>query len=87
MIDTINPIHQLAGAQGAYSQAQQDVAFGEYLTSQAIFGQGDPNVARQFLSQARAMMGHQLQNEKFWTDVVKENKNRFKRGWELVKDA
>jgi len=85
-ISYINPIAELAKAQEGVSQAQQDNSFAEQLIQLAIFGYGDPYAARQIAAVARALMGNQLQKESFWFDVVKEEKESFKKAWELMKD-
>ena len=85
-ISYINPVAELAKAQESVSQAQQDDTFAEQLVQLAIFGYGDPIAARHIEAIARATMGNQLQKESFWLDVVKEEKESFKKSWELMKD-
>ncbi len=82
----VNPVSELAGAEESYASAQQDDTFAEQLVALSIFGYGDPLAARHQLAISRAHMGHQLQREQFWTDVVKQEKESFKRAWELIKD-
>lgn len=86
-ISYINPVAELARAQDGVSSAQQDNSFAEQLVQLAIFGYGDPYSARQVLATSRALMGNQLQKESFWFDVVKEEKESFKKAWELMKDS
>ena len=77
---------ELASAQEAVSQAQQDNTFAEQLSQLAVLGYGDPYAARQMLAIAKATMGNQLQREQFWLDVVKEEKKGMQKAWELMKD-
>lgn len=86
-ISYINPVAELAKAQDGVSSAQQDESFAEHLVQLAIFGYGDPYAARQILATSRALMGNQYQKENFWIDVVKEEKESFKKAWELMKDS
>lgn len=81
-----NPVAELAGAQESYSQAQQDNTFAEQLVSLSIFGYGDPIAARHKLAISRAHMGHLLQKEQFWTEVIKQEKDGIKKAFELIKD-
>ena len=86
VINFINPMSELATAQEAVSQAQQDNTFAEQLSQLAVLGYGDPYAARQMLAIAKATMGNQLQREQFWLDVVKEEKKGMQKAWELIKD-
>jgi hypothetical protein len=86
IINYINPLSELAGAQEGVAQAQQDNTFAEQLIQLAVLGYGDPYAARQVLAIARAQMGQQLQKEEFWFGVIKEEKESMKKAWELVKD-
>ena len=81
-----NPVAELAGSQESYSQAQQDNTFAEQLVALSIFGYGDPLAARHQLAISRAHMGHLLQKEQFWTEVIKQEKNSFKSAFDLIKD-
>ena len=85
-INYVNPVAELAGAQEAEAQAQQDNTFAEQLTQLAVLGYGDPYAARQVLAVSRAQMGNQLQREEFWFNVMKEEKESMKKAWELIKD-
>ena len=85
-ISYINPVAELARSQEGIASAQQDNSFAEHLIQLAIFGYGDPYAARNILAVARATMGNQMQNENFWMDVLKEEKESFKKAWELMKD-
>jgi len=85
-INYVNPVAELAGAQESVAQAQQDNTFAEHLVQLAVLGYGDPYAARQVLAVARAQMGNQLQREEFWFNVIKEEKESIKKGFELVKD-
>lgn len=86
VINFINPMSELANAQEAVSQAQQDNTFAEQLSQLAVLGYGDPYAARQMLAIAKATMGNQSQREQFWLDVVKEEKKGMQKAWELIKD-
>lgn len=83
----VTAVGQLTQSQDSYAQALQDTTFAEYLVSQAILGHGDDLLARGILESARARAGHEQQNEQFWTEVVKNQKKRFQRGFELLKDS
>lgn len=85
-ISYVNPVSELAKAQEGVSQAQQDNTFAEQLVQLAVLGYGDPYAARQILSTARQLMGHQLQKEQFYFEVIKEEKNSMKSAWELIKE-
>jgi len=85
-INYVNPVAELAGAQESVAQAQQDNTFAEHLVQLAVLGYGDPYAARQVLAVARAQMGNLLQREEFWFNVIKEEKESIKKGFELVKD-
>ena len=85
-IHYVNPVSQLANAQEAAAQAQQDNTFAEQLSQLAVLGYGDPYAARQILAIAKATMGNQLQREQFWLDVVEQEKKGMKKAWELIKD-
>lgn len=80
----VNPVSELATAQVGYTQAQQDVTFGEQLVALSVFGYGDPVAARHQLYIAMNMAGNQQQNEVFWSEVIKQEKESFKRAWDLV---
>ena len=86
-ISYVNPIAELAKAQEGVASAQQDNTFAEQLLELSVLGYGDPYAARQVASIARALMGNQLQREAFWFDVAKEEKDSFKKAWELMKDS
>ena len=85
-ISYINAVAELSRAQEGIASAQQDNSFAEHLVQLAIFGYGDPYAARNILAISRALMGNQMQKENFWMDVVKEEKESFKKAWELIKD-
>ena len=86
VINYVNPVQELAGSQEGYAQAQQDNTFAEQLVALSIYGYGDPLAARNQLAISRAHMGHLLQKEQFWSEVLKQEKESFKKAWELVKD-
>ena len=85
-IGIVNPIAELGKAQEGVAEAQQDNTFAEQLLELSALGYGDPYAARQIAAVARSLMGHRLQKESFWFDVVKEEKESFKKAWELMKD-
>ena len=85
-IATINAVAELAKAQEGVAEAQQDNSFAEQLLELAALGYGDPYAARQVAAIARSLMGQRLQKESFWFDVLKEEKESFKKAWELMKD-
>ena len=87
VISYVNPLSELATAQAGISQAQQEDTFAEHLVELAIYGYGDPAVARHILAVTRANIGNQRQREDFWINMIKEEKQSMKKAWDLVKDS
>lgn len=85
-IHYVNPVSELAVSQESYAQATQDNTFAEQLVQLSIFGYGDPQAARHLLAISRANMGHLLQKEQFWSEVIKQEKDGIKKAFELMKD-
>lgn len=86
VISYVNPMSELASAQGSLAQATQDTVFAEQLVHLAILGYGDPLAARHVLSIARSRMGNEFQREEFWLEQIKSDKQGMKKAWELIKD-
>lgn len=86
-IPYINSAERMADAESLVSQTQADNAFAEQLMQQAILGIGDAQAARQLLSTVRQLLGHARNNQQFWLEVAKGDKETYKKENELIKST
>ncbi len=85
-IPSINPAERLADADSLVAQTEADNAFADQLAQQAILGVGDQQAARHLLATVRQLLGHARNNQQFWLEVAKADKDQFKKANELIKN-
>jgi len=84
-IPYINPSERMADAESLVSQTQADNAFAEQLAQQAILGVGDAQAARHLLAVVRELLGNARNNQQFWLEVAKGDKEQYKKTIDLIK--
>lgn len=86
-VPLVNAAERLTDANSLVTQVQADHSFAEQLLQQAILGHGDQQAARQLMSTTSQLMGLSRNNQQFWLEVAKSDKDQYKKEMELIKKS